>query len=56
MGKGDCGMYGEIYLFMDKGKRGMYEGIFVFVTKLYVCNAHFTLTHLLIHYYVMCIC
>ena len=56
MGKGEWGMYGEIYLFMGKGERGMYEGNYLFVTKLYVFDAHSTLTHFLIHYYVMCIC
>ena len=38
---------------MGKGERGMYEGPYLFVTKLFGFDAHFNLTHLLIHYYII---
>ena len=40
---------------MGKGERGMYEGTYFFVTKLFGFDAHFNLTHLSIHCYIICV-
>ena len=45
---------GNLLRVVGKGERGMYERAYLFVTKLYIRDAHFTLTGLLIHYYIMC--